>query len=105
MHPLPSARELPSLSAILFDPALPVLGNPGGDVTIAEFFDYACSYCKILHPHLEQLLQEDGGIRLAMEDWPINGDLVRYACRMVLAADDSVPMLPRKPPSWRWRAA
>lgn len=81
------ARELPSLSDILFDPALPVLGNPDGDVTIAEFFDYACPYCKVLHPHLKQLLQEDDDIRLVMKDWPINGDLVRYASRMVLAAD------------------
>ena len=81
------ARRLPALSEILFDPVLPVLGNPGGDVTIAEFFDYACPYCKHLHPHLKRIVEEDGGIRLVMKDWPINGDLVRYASRMVHAAD------------------
>jgi protein-disulfide isomerase len=81
------ARELPSLSAILFDRALPVLGNPAGDVTIAEFFDYACPYCKQLHPELKRIVEQDSGIRLVMKDWPINGDLVAYASRMVLAAD------------------
>ena len=81
------ARELPLLSEILFDPALPVLGNPAGDVTIAEFFDYACPSCKAVHPHLKRIIDDDGGIRLVMKDWPINGDLVLYAARMVLAAD------------------
>lgn len=81
-----AARRLPPLSEILFDPALPVLGNPAGDVTIAEFFDYACPSCKALHPHLKRIVAEDGGIRLVMKDWPINGDVVRYASRMVLAA-------------------
>ncbi|WP_165899750.1 DsbA family protein [Borborobacter arsenicus] len=81
------ARELPPVSEILFDPALPVLGNPHGDVTIAEFFDYACPYCKVVHPHLKDIVQEDGNIRLVMKDWPINGELAAYASRMVLAAD------------------
>ena len=80
------ARELPPLSEILFDPALPVLGNPDGDVMIAEFFDYACPSCKTVHPHLKRIADKDGGIRLVMKDWPINGDLVCYASRMVLAA-------------------
>lgn len=80
------ARALPSLSSILHDPTLPVLGNPAGDVTIAEFFDYACPYCKVIHPDLARIVEEDGGIRLVMKDWPINGDLAEYASRMVLAA-------------------
>lgn len=64
-----------------------MLGNPNGDITIAEFFDYACPFCKQLHPDLNRIVEEDGGIRLVMKDWPIDGDLVRYASRMVLAAD------------------
>lgn len=81
------AKPLPPLSEIIFDPALPVLGNPAGDVTVAEFFDYACPYCKVIHPELKRIVKEDGGIRLVMKDWPINGDLAEYASRMVLAAD------------------
>ncbi|MDN2567135.1 DsbA family protein [Aquibium sp. A9E412] len=81
------ARALPALSEVLFDPRQPVLGNPEGDVTIAEFFDYACPSCRALHPHLKRIVAEDGDIRLVMKDWPINGDTVLYAARMVLAAD------------------
>lgn len=82
-----SAQPVPALSDILFDPALPVLGNPEGDVTVAEFFDYACPTCKALHPHLKRFIADDGGIRLVMKDWPINGGQVLYAARMVLAAN------------------
>jgi len=88
--PLPraaAARSRVGLSEILFDPALPVLANPDGDVTIAEFFDYACPYCKVLHPDLKEIVEQDGGIRLVMKDWPINGDMAMYASRMVLAAE------------------
>lgn len=80
------AARPPSLQEVLFDPALPVLGNPDGDVSIAEFFDYMCPSCKALHPHLKRLVTEDGGIRLVMKDWPINGDLAEYASRMTLAS-------------------
>lgn len=80
-----AARTTPSLQEILFDPELPVLGNPDGDVSVAEFFDYMCPSCKVLHPHLNRLVAEDGGIRLVMKDWPINGDLAEYASRMTLA--------------------
>jgi protein-disulfide isomerase len=82
-----AAQPGPALSDILFDPALPVLGNPDGDVTVAEFFDYACPTCKALHPHIKRVVAEDGGIRLVMKDWPINGGEVLYPARMVLAAN------------------
>ncbi|PVA09448.1 disulfide bond formation protein DsbA [Pelagivirga sediminicola] len=59
--------------AILFDPDGPVLGNPDGDVTLAEFFDYQCPYCKRGHADLLDLVAQDGGIRLVMKDWPIFG--------------------------------
>lgn len=80
------AAKSPSLEEILFDPAIPVFGNPNGDVGIAEFFDYMCPSCKALHPHLKRLVEDDGGIRLVMKDWPINGDLAAYASRMTLAS-------------------
>ncbi|MBS3652545.1 DsbA family protein [Pseudaminobacter sp. 19-2017] len=81
-----AARGLPAISEVLFDPVQPVLGNPKGDVTIAEFFDYACPSCKQLHPDLKRIVEQDGGIRLLMKDWPINGESAWYASRMVLAA-------------------
>ena len=46
------------------DPNAPVLGNPEGDVTVVEFFDYNCPYCRRVKPHIEALLDEDPNVRL-----------------------------------------
>jgi protein-disulfide isomerase len=51
----------------------PVLGNPAGDVTIVEFFDYRCPYCKSTAPVLQQLLDVDHKVRLVMKNYPILG--------------------------------
>ncbi|SKA23903.1 DsbA family protein [Consotaella salsifontis] len=75
-----------SREAVLRDPRIPVLGNPKGDVTIVEFFDYQCPYCKKAHPDLEKVVEEDGNIRLVMKDWPIFGPPSIYASRLTLAA-------------------
>ncbi|WP_127599272.1 thioredoxin domain-containing protein [Nitratireductor alexandrii] len=84
--PLQPGFAAPSLDEVVFDPALPVLGNDAGDVTIAEFFDYLCPSCKALHPQLKEIVRGDGAIRLVMKDWPINGDIAWYASRMVHAS-------------------
>ncbi|MVA95986.1 thioredoxin domain-containing protein [Nitratireductor sp. CAU 1489] len=86
MWPVQRSRAAPTLDEVVFDPALPVLGNQAGDVTIAEFFDYLCPSCKALHPQLKEIVQSDGAIRLVMKDWPINGDIAWYASRMVHAS-------------------
>ena len=75
-----------SKEAVLFDPDAPVLGNPKGDVTIVEFFDYQCPYCKKSHPDVVRLVKADGHIRHVMKDWPIFGKPSLYASRLVLAA-------------------
>ena len=46
------------------DPLDPVGGNPDGGVTVVEFFDYQCPYCKAVAPRLTRLLQDDGDVRL-----------------------------------------
>lgn len=83
-----AAKEHPVLNerAVLHDPDVPVLGNPKGDVTIVEFFDYQCPYCRTLHPDLMRLLAEDGKIRLVLKDWPILTQQSRVAARLALAA-------------------
>jgi len=63
----------PTIDEVMFDPANPVLGNPEGDVTIVEFFDYQCPYCKANHPVLNEMVEADGNVRLVMKDWPIFG--------------------------------
>lgn len=78
--------DLLSRDAVLRDAAIPAIGNAQGDVTIVEFFDYQCPYCKKLAPELEQIVREDGKIRLVMKDWPILGPPSDVAARLVLAA-------------------
>ena len=80
------AKTLPTVDEVAFDPAIPALGNPEGDVTIVEFVDYQCPYCKLCYRELAKLLSEDTNIRLVMKDWPIFGDASLYTARMVLAA-------------------
>lgn len=68
------------------DPTSPVLGNPAGDVTVVEFFDYRCPYCKRAAPVVEQLVKEDGRIRRVMKEFPILGPESLFASRVALAA-------------------
>ncbi|WP_092897715.1 thioredoxin domain-containing protein [Rhodobacter sp. 24-YEA-8] len=56
------------------DPDQPVLGNPDGSVTIVEYFDYQCPFCRDSHPALLDYVRSDGDIRLVMKDWPIFGE-------------------------------
>ncbi|WP_456389241.1 DsbA family protein [Profundibacter sp.] len=48
-------------------------GNPDGDITIVEFSDYRCPYCKRAHPEVEELVAADGNIRLIYKEFPILG--------------------------------
>ena len=68
------------------DPADPVKGNPQGAVTLVEFFDARCGYCKRLHPNMEQLLQRERDVRVVMKDLPILGPASVTASRALLAA-------------------
>lgn len=68
------------------DPNAPVLGNPDGDVTIVEFFDYNCPYCRGVKPEIEALLAADPNVRLVYREWPILGDGSVFAARAALAA-------------------
>jgi len=75
-----------SESSILRDGDIPVLGNPNGDITIVEYFDYQCPYCRKVHPVLTKVARDDGHVRLVFKDWPIFGGVSVYAARMALAA-------------------
>jgi protein-disulfide isomerase len=70
---------------VLRDPDIPVAGNPNGDVSIVEWFDYQCPYCRKLEPELRQVVQDDGKVRLVLKDWPILGPVSVVASRMALA--------------------
>lgn len=72
--------------ALFRDSGDPQRGNPRGDVTIVEFFDARCGYCKQLHPALEALLARDRNVRVVMKDLPILGPNSVLAARAMLAA-------------------
>lgn len=77
------ARERDTLER---DPNAPVLGNPDGDVTVVEFFDYNCPYCRRAKPEIEGLLEADPNVRLVYREWPILGEGSVFAARAALAA-------------------
>jgi len=64
----------------------PVFGNPDGDVTIVEFFDYNCGFCRRSGPAIQALLASDPNVRVIMREWPILGEASVYASRAALAA-------------------
>ncbi len=65
-----------------------VAGNPDGDVTIVEFFDYRCGYCKKVYADLMNVVKEDGNIRLVLKEFPILGDASVLGARAVMAAEN-----------------
>ena len=68
------------------DPTSPVGGNPNGDVTVVEFFDYQCGYCKVVFPRIEKLLIDDSNLRFVFKEMPILGPNSVFAARAALAA-------------------
>lgn len=68
------------------DPMTLVLGNPNGDVTIVEFFDYQCPYCKAVDPRLQQLLKDDPKIKLVSKEFPVLTPESVVATRAALAS-------------------
>jgi protein-disulfide isomerase len=71
---------------IFNDANSPVLGNEAGDVTIVEFFDYRCPYCKSVVDSLFDAVKSDGKIRLVMKELPVLGPDSVQAARAALAA-------------------
>jgi protein-disulfide isomerase len=71
---------------MLSDPGTASAGARDGDLSIVEYFDYNCPYCKKLAPDLAQLLAQDPKIRLVYKDWPILGEVSVYAAKAALAA-------------------
>jgi protein-disulfide isomerase len=71
---------------IFDDPDAPVGGNPKGDVSLVEFFDYRCPYCKEVEPALEALLGEDRQLRFVYKEFPVLGPESVTAARAALAA-------------------
>lgn len=66
-----------------------VLGNPEGDVTLVEFFDYNCGYCRTALPDLAALLAEDPNLRVVMKEFPILSNESIDAARVAVLVGES----------------
>jgi protein-disulfide isomerase len=71
---------------VLRDPDIPAAGNVSGDISIIEYFDYQCPYCRKVDPELQQVVHDDGKVRLVWKDWPILGPMSVAAARMAQAS-------------------
>ncbi len=71
---------------IYSSPDAPVGGNPKGDVTVVEFFDYQCGYCKMAEPTVQKLLKEDKNVKIIYKDFPILGPVSVTAAKAALAS-------------------
>ncbi len=73
-------------SALLNDPKTPVAGNPQGDVSVVEFYDYSCPYCKSVEDNLKALLKADDKVRLVLKEFPVLGTGSTLAAKAALAS-------------------
>jgi protein-disulfide isomerase len=72
--------------ALFRDPADPVRGNPNGTVTLVEFFDVRCPYCKQLHGVMNELVRRNPDVRVVLKDLPVLGPNSVLGARALLAA-------------------
>jgi protein-disulfide isomerase len=75
-----------SATAIYAEAGATVLGNPSGDVTLVEFIDYRCGYCRHLQADIDKLIQGDRQLRVLVKHLPILGPESVAAAQWVLAA-------------------
>lgn len=80
--------------ALVDDPAAPVAGNAAGDVTMVEFFDYRCSFCRRVVSSVQALLDEDQGLRVVFKELPVLGEDSVRAARAALASQKQDAYMP-----------
>ena len=71
---------------LLHDPTSPVSGNPKGEITLVEFYDYRCGYCKRAAPAVTELQKVDPRVRVVYKDFPILGEPSELAAKAALAS-------------------
>ncbi|WP_299363140.1 DsbA family protein [uncultured Paracoccus sp.] len=84
----PSSNPMPTelRKALERDPQAPVLGNPRGDVTLTEFFDYNCPHCRPMSAEVEALIGEDPNLRVVFRELPVFGVGSVFAAKASLAS-------------------
>jgi protein-disulfide isomerase len=93
-----AARQKAAIAAhqdeLLNAPDTPVGGNPDGDVTLVEFFDYRCAYCRRVVPSMRALLDDDRGLRVVFKEFPVLGEDSVRAARAALASQSQGGYVP-----------
>ena len=86
------AQTIKNQSQILFNSVHQAdLGNPNGDVTLVEFFDYNCGFCKRAFPDMVRLMEEDPNLRIVMKEFPVLGQGSVEAAQVSLAVLQTDP--------------
>lgn len=81
-------KAVPELAAEIFSAEnSPISGNPTGDITVVEFFDYQCGHCRRVADDLNQLVERNENVRVVYKAFPIFGDISRLASKVAMAAN------------------
>jgi protein-disulfide isomerase len=68
-----------------------VLGNPNGDTTLVEFFDYNCTYCKRAHADMKRLIEGDKNLRIVLKEFPVLGEGSVAAAQVAVRVNQLAP--------------
>ena len=71
---------------VINDPDMPYAGSKHANLTIAEFMDYNCPFCRKTHPEILKLLAQSKHVRVLYKEWPIFGPVSQYAAHLALAS-------------------
>src|ERR1700723_1482945 len=87
-----NAQTPPPISAevqkhLLHEPGVPMLGSTTADITVVEYFDYNCPFCKALAPAFHPFIERDHAAAVLYKEWPIFGGVSVYAAQSALAAN------------------
>lgn len=82
-----ACSSLANATPLFKNPQDPYIGNPKGNVTIVEFFDYECTYCVSMIPVINTIVRNNPNVRVVYKDFPIRGPASAFAARAALAAN------------------
>ena len=77
-----------NIDAINNDPNSPIIGNPNGEITLVEFFDFSCGFCHRLYPALKNIVAKNNDVRLVLRELTFLGPVSDYAAKAALAAKE-----------------
>ena len=85
-----ATQAIASMQQVIFDdPGQVILGNPDGDVTLVEMFDYNCGYCRSALPDMATLLAEDPNLRVVLKEFPILSNESIDAARVAILVNEA----------------